>query len=106
MLNAMYIANKRAIKKEQKAKTIYCGRGSALGNPFAMKGENERDKVCDLYQLWFKKQVSVQTPSVVRQLIEIVEAATKGIVYLECYCAPKRCHCETIRDYIENLTGN
>ncbi len=32
-------------------------RTSPIGNPFYMRSEAERDKVCDEYQLYFDKQI-------------------------------------------------
>jgi hypothetical protein len=41
------------VNKYNEPDHIYCGRGSPLGNPFTMKGEYDRNKVCDQYQKWF-----------------------------------------------------
>lgn len=60
---------------------VYCGRGSLYGNPFIMKNETERDLVCDR----FEKEI----------LPNLDVSALKG-KDLVCYCAPKRCHCDSI----------
>lgn len=68
---------------------IYCGRGSPWGNPYSMRqGEDatkERDRVCDLFD-----QYVVQRPD----LIERAKVELKGNDLI-CFCAPKRCHCDT-----------
>jgi uracil-DNA glycosylase len=60
---------------------VYCGRGSPWGNPFVMKNESERDYVCDR----FEKEI---LPT-----LDVLPLRGKDLV---CYCAPKRCHCDSI----------
>ncbi len=74
-------------------------RTSALGNPFYMKNESERDKVCKQYQEWFYEELF---DSVIQaELWLLKDILTKyGKLRLFCWCSPKRCHAETIRDYI------
>lgn len=91
---------------------IYCARGSALGNPFFMRNEAQRDLVCDKYEDWFYSVIDepnflISRPSIeshpqTHQLIKIYNKALFGNINLGCYCAPKRCHCETIKTFIEN----
>ena len=64
----------------------YCGRGSPLGNPYVIGRDGTRDEVCDKYDAW------IDTQPQLRPLI----ASLKGRD-LVCFCAPKRCHCETVR---------
>ena len=64
----------------------YCGRGSPLGNPFVIGRDGTRDEVCDKYDAWIDDQP---------QLLPLI-ASLKGRD-LVCFCAPKRCHCETVR---------
>jgi len=81
---------------------IYCGRGSPLGNPYPMKNSSDRDRVCDEYEKYFYRSVEViGDKGMVNQLNKIAELAGKGDVNLVCFCAPKRCHCETIKRYVE-----
>jgi len=83
---------------------VYCGRGSPLGNPFAMKGPMDRDRVCDEYKHYFYRSVEViGDRGMLNQLNKIAKLAEEGNVNLVCFCAPKRCHCETIKKYIEEL---
>lgn len=75
---------------------VYCGRGSALGNPHVMRGKSksERNRVCDLYATEFP------TPEQKAECAWIAEQLKTQPIALECFCVPKRCHCETPRDYI------
>ena len=64
---------------------IYCGRPSPFGNPFTIGRDGTRDDVCDKYALWLPTQ-----PSLVALLPRL-----RGHD-LACWCAPARCHCETL----------
>jgi hypothetical protein len=90
------------VNKYKEPNHIYCGRGSALGNPFPMTNESQRDEVCDEYEKYFKEQVNVlKNETMLKELRIIYSQAIKGNVNLGCFCAPKRCHCDTIKAYIE-----
>lgn len=65
---------------------VYCGRPSKWGNPFVMGGPNSRDTVCDKFERWFLSQP---------QLIADAKKELRGKT-LVCFCAPKRCHCDTL----------
>jgi len=81
---------------------IYCGRGSALGNPFVMSNEAMRDEVCDRYEKYFYEQINLKkNKDIIKQLENIKLKAKRGDVDLGCFCTPKRCHCETIKRYVE-----
>ena len=81
---------------------IYCGRGSALGNPFFMHNENQRDSVCEQYKEWFYQQVDesgflsfiedydVKLNPQMIMLRSIFHKAQEGHVNLGCYCAPRK----------------
>ena len=86
---------------------LYCGRGNApagmvnarMGNPFVMKDQSdaERDRVCDEYAVWiFGRKPDEYTDKVLHRIAEHVSNGRQVALY--CYCAPKRCHCESIRD--------
>jgi hypothetical protein len=76
-------------------------RKSVLGNPFFMKKENERNIVCDKYEEWFYKQFNDKNPKFLLELRRLYKLwKSKGQLTLVCWCAPKRCHSETIRDFL------
>jgi len=65
---------------------VRCDRFSDFGNPFEMDKDGDRDEVCDNYEqhyLPFK-------PSIHKQLVKLKGKA------LGCWCAPLRCHCDTL----------
>lgn len=92
----------QVVSKYKEPNHIYCGRGSALGNPFPMSSESQRNKVCDDYETYFNQKVKVEKcEPMLKQLRLIYSEAKKGDVDLGCFCAPRRCHCDTIKNFIE-----
>lgn len=82
---------------------VYCGRGSALGNPFPMHKEGDRDAVCDAYAIHLDKAIKAKTPEVISMLTYIKKLAIAGDVRLGCFCAPRRCHCDYIKQVVETV---
>jgi hypothetical protein len=79
----------------------YCGRPSSLGNPFYM-GVFTRNQACDAYARWLPQRIEAQDPLIMTELNELlIEYKEKGELTLLCWCAPKRCHCETIKEVLE-----
>lgn len=77
-------------------------RQSPVGNPFYMNDENQRDIVCDKYESYFQAQLEYNT-QFKRYLQTMLEALEQyGKLSLYCWCAPKRCHAETIKHWLEN----
>ena len=76
-------------------------RSSVLGNPFYMANESERDEVCDKYELYFAEKLKTDKAFVneLRRLYKIHQQY--GRLELFCWCAPKRCHAETIKRFLE-----
>ena len=73
---------------------IRVDRRSPLGNPFHMRYESERDKVCDQYEAWLP--TVKDRPDIAQALDDIREYALENDVALACWCYPKRCHAESI----------
>jgi Domain of unknown function (DUF4326) len=71
----------------------YVGRGAGergrFGNPFAVGRDGSRDEVIALHRLWLWDEI-VAGRFTLREL-----AALEGKV-LGCWCAPRRCHAETL----------
>ena len=91
------------VGKRTDANAQYIGRGSPLGNPFRMNGETDRDRVCDRYETWFTQKVKERDVRVMNELRRLYRLAQLGDLVLGCYCAPKRCHGETIKRFLEQF---
>jgi hypothetical protein len=85
---------------------FYCGRGSPLGNPHVARNrsDKERDRVCDLYADGFPTK---EQDAECRYMLNHADIKGFDTIELDCFCqhhgVGKRCHCETIKRYIETL---
>ena len=82
---------------------IRCDRGhSVLCNPFKVTSEDQRDHSCDQYQAYFDKKVREKTDTAfMNELRRIYRLALTTDVVLACWCYPKRCHTQTIKNFLE-----
>lgn len=60
---------------------VYIGRGSPWGNPYAIGPGRTRDAVCDMFE------------QLVLPTLNLEPLRGKDLV---CFCAPKRCHGDSI----------
>lgn len=65
---------------------VYIGRGSPFGNPFVIGKDGDRDEVCDKYESMLLQNT---------ELLNLVKTQLRG-KDLVCFCAPKRCHGDTL----------
>lgn len=79
---------------------IKVDRETPVGNPYHMRDESQRDLACDRYQEWFEIQME-QDNEFSRYINNILKIAREHNIALACWCAPKRCHAETIKKYLE-----
>jgi len=88
-------------EKPTKPWDVRVDRASVLGNPFYMKSEFERNYICDEYKTYFyaAMRADINCLTEIGRLISIYKH--HGELNLFCWCTPKRCHAETIRDYIQ-----
>lgn len=77
----------------------YIGRGSPLGNPFVIGKHGTREEVIAKYAIWLKEQINAQNPTVLEELNRLGNKAIdeKGLS-LQCFCHPKPCHGEVIKE--------
>lgn len=90
-------------KKTYKGKGEYVGRPSALGNPFEMKGEEDREKVVIRYRVWLWQQIKANNRTVLNELYRLLAIAREEELNLICWCAPKECHADVIAAAIKYL---
>lgn len=90
------------VNKYEEPNHIYCGRGSVFGNPYHMYHESQRDSVCESFNEMFNDiMLSKPDNSLAIGVRKLVLMARTQDVNLGCFCAPKRCHCDTIKAYID-----
>lgn len=68
---------------------VYIGRGSRWGNPFVRGQDGDRDSVCEQYAQYLRNQIRIGQIT----LNELSELHGKDLV---CFCAPLRCHGDTL----------
>lgn len=73
--------------------------GSPFHNPFHMDNEKDRDKICDEYEEWFKEE-GYGSEGTLELLKLQALCGYHGKLRLFCWCAPKRCHAQTIKNYL------
>lgn len=89
--------------KPQYPYDFICDRRSPVGNQSVLTTESDRDKVCDEYEIHFEEMMQSQNPFSY-YIVQILNALLKyGKVRLFCWCAPKRCHTETIKRYLSEF---
>jgi len=82
---------------------IYCGRGSALGNPFPITPTEDRATVIAKYGAWLDNKVEQRDPAVMAALRRIWESQKRATVGLECFCHPLACHTASIIAAVNRL---
>lgn len=79
----------------------YIGRGSPLGNPFVIGKHGTREQVIDKYAVWLRQQIDAGNQTVLNELNRLGnKAIDEGTLSLQCFCYPKPCHGNIIKDVI------
>ena len=92
------------VNKHHGATGVYIGRGSPLGNPFPIgtTTADSRDAVIARYRIWLTDKIKANDETVCNALNAIAEQAlTPDGVKLQCFCAPRACHGNVIKEVIE-----
>ena len=96
------VVNLRQYKLKDGEVLIKVDRSTPVGNPFYMHNEGMRDEVCDKYKVYFYKRVK-EAGAFRDYVAHIYRTALKQDVALGCWCAPKRCHADTIAAFINQF---
>lgn len=88
---------------------VYIGRGSILGNPYSWGLHTEakyrvrnRDEAITKYADYMIAMVKTN-PEYRAEMVRIGAMANAGTVYLQCFCAPKPCHGDTVKMFLEQV---
>ena len=75
--------------------------GSVLANPENLKSEADRNANIARYAIWLKDKMKSDTPQK-REVLRLKTLwKTSGELTLICWCAPRACHAEVIKRFIE-----
>lgn len=87
----------------------YIGRGSVLGNPFShlpnIKATNpvgSREEAVESYRTYLDLQIENKNPIFLRELTRLAHLSLKQPLFLVCFCAPKACHGDVIKQVLED----
>ena len=96
------------VKNAAHKDAFYIGRGTPLGNPFPMLGdESMRDEVCDKYEAYFQKKIAESDEAILNELSRCLKSGFEnGYIKLGCFCAPLRCHGLTIKRFLDEALCN
>jgi Domain of unknown function (DUF4326) len=106
----IHVTNKRAARAagQTSSNTVYIGRPSPLGNPYShLNGTladmktGTRDEAVELYAAWLQRKLLEKDAAVCGELNRLYTLARVGDVYLECWCAPRRCHGDVVKAVLE-----
>ena len=79
---------------------FYVGRPTALGNPFELGKDGDRETCVELYREWLGDKLYKDNPQMT-QFIQLVEwMMIECYMELVCSCAPKACHADVIRESV------
>ena len=90
--------------KKRETSGEYIGRPSPLGNPFFMESEADRNRVCEKYETWLNEKISSRDQTIMNELDQLLSLSLReeGVILL-CWCHPKRCHAESIKNALVRL---
>ena len=81
----------------------YVGRGSSLGNPYKFSYDcgAERERVIEQYRNWLYRKLNQLNSEVTKEMERLYQIAKSGDLILLCWCVPKKCHAEVIKEVLE-----
>lgn len=83
----------------------YIGRPSVLGNPYRIGIDGDRAQVVEKFRARLDEVLQDPTHPVTRRITELELIARVGDLFLICFCAPKSCHGDVIKEAIERMNG-
>lgn len=93
--------------RKEEIKNLYdfrIDRETCLGNPFHINSKSNRESVCDKYYIYFHSVLlkDEKAQKILNRMLAIY--SSYGRLRLFCWCTPKRCHGETIKNWVmENI---
>jgi hypothetical protein len=83
---------------------IYVGRPHVLGNPTPLGSERQRPETLRVYSAWLRAQYATPGSAVNVAVTRLAARHRAGErIALQCWCAPKRCHADYIKQLVEEI---
>ena len=87
------------VNKHQSSSGVYVGRPTVLGNPYTLEAYTSTDTIAR-YRIWLRQQWQ-RHGEVHAALLQLARLYTeREQLTLLCWCAPRRCHAEVIREAV------
>ena len=86
--------------KRYRGAGTYVGRPSVLGNPFEIGRDGGRDEVIQKYRTWLEERLESDNATSQAFVALFDEMCAGKELILICFCAPKKCHAEVIREFL------
>ncbi len=105
---SVYVVNKRTFKQKEDDLTFYVGRPTFFGNPYVIGKDGTREEVVQKYKTKFFIPLLLKGDFYVMYILKTLAAIAKmKNLYLVCWCAPKACHGDVIKEFLDryNATG-
>lgn len=88
--------------------TVYIGRPSIFGNPFAHKEDTlapnkvvTRDEAISRYKEYLEFKLKDNDERFTTAWNDLLSVARSGNLHLVCWCSPKKCHGHIIKELLE-----
>ena len=81
----------------------YIGRPSILGNPYRIGIDGNRAQVIEKFRARLDELLKDPNHPVTRRITELALIARSGDLFLICFCAPKSCHGDVIKQAVERM---
>ena len=94
------VAGIKVVNRYKENEDIYIGRGSPLGNPYPITNTDTRDITIVKYKVYLLDQIAKGNSSIINALKEIKNRAQHSQVKLGCFCKPKKCHGDIIKEIV------
>jgi len=90
------------VNKHHSSSGVYVGRPTVLGNPYTLQAYTRTDAIAR-YRIWLRQQWQRQgeVHAALLQLARWYQARAQ--LTLVCWCAPRRCHADVIREAVLGL---
>lgn len=98
-------------KHQPTVNDVYIGRGSVLGNPYSSikDRDTKASVICDSreesvvkYKQHLEMAIKDKIKPITNELNRIYKLAKEGDVNLVCFCSPKLCHGDVIKEILES----
>ena len=91
---------------DENAIRVRIDRNTPLGNSIAVQGDVTRKEAIAAYKGYFDHNMKRKSSKVYQKIQNIKEILDSGFdVELTCWCSPKDCHGDVIKEYLDKKMG-